>query len=159
MKPLSFKKYQTFAFKYNINSWLFVLNFNALFKPEARHWNFPVVLIVFVRMGRLSGYSTLRIFTYSSVSILSLYFPIPSIKAKSSYRYEELSKRYEALLKAFNDKCSVVNAKNQTIARLRQRARVMHAQLASAHKTLLCVGEKYLTLKRRRHEQVSNLPK
>ncbi|XP_059053841.1 uncharacterized protein LOC131848103 [Achroia grisella] len=69
------------------------------------------------------------------------------------YQYEELSKRYEALLQAYNDRCTAVNIRDTSIERLQCRTKEMHKQLTHAHKVLLVVGEKFLTLKRKCHMQ------
>lgn len=45
-------------------------------------------------------------------------------------------------------------ARDKEITRLRQRAHVMHAQLAHAHKTLISIADKYMALKKRRNVQV-----
>ncbi|XP_026316914.1 uncharacterized protein LOC113228007 isoform X2 [Hyposmocoma kahamanoa] len=69
------------------------------------------------------------------------------------YQYEELSKRYETLLRAYDDRCNLLNTRDATLSRLRQRARMTHARLTHAHQALLSVGEKFLALRDRRIAQ------
>lgn len=69
------------------------------------------------------------------------------------YQYEELSKRYEALLRAYDERCSALSARDEALQRLRQRVEAAQAHCASANKALLTVGEKYLRLRRRGHAQ------
>ncbi|CAK1586024.1 unnamed protein product [Parnassius mnemosyne] len=66
------------------------------------------------------------------------------------YQYEELSKRYETLLQAYDERCRKLNESDKTIERLQRRTYATHAQLVRANKTLLSVGEKYLILRRKR---------
>ncbi|KOB74101.1 Two component system histidine kinase, partial [Operophtera brumata] len=71
--------------------------------------------------------------------------------------YEELSKRYSSLLRAYSDKCGDVANRDKALAHMKQHAEVMHAQLTHAHKALLSVAEKYLVLKKRRNVQRSGV--
>ncbi|XP_075978501.1 uncharacterized protein LOC142978106 [Anticarsia gemmatalis] len=67
------------------------------------------------------------------------------------YQYDELSKRYEALLQAYDDQCSSISYRDMRLAQWRQRANLTQAQLSHAHQALLSVGEKYLALRRKRN--------
>lgn len=69
-------------------------------------------------------------------------------------RFEDLSKRYEALLQTYEDQCSVLSVQDMKLAQCQQRASLTHAHLAHAHKVLLTIGEKYLALKQKRHTLV-----
>ncbi|KAL4712064.1 hypothetical protein ACJJTC_003731 [Scirpophaga incertulas] len=62
------------------------------------------------------------------------------------YQYEELSKRYESLLRAYHELCGTVSNRDATLARLRNRGRATRAQLMHTHKSLISIGEKYLLL-------------
>ncbi|XP_047993867.1 uncharacterized protein LOC125232254 isoform X2 [Leguminivora glycinivorella] len=66
------------------------------------------------------------------------------------YQYEELSKRYKALLSEYSSCCETANAKNTEVARLQALASSTHAQLMDAHTMLLAVGEKYMALRERK---------
>ncbi|CAB3247645.1 unnamed protein product [Arctia plantaginis] len=66
-------------------------------------------------------------------------------------QFEDLSKRYQALLQAYDDQCSALSMQDMKLAQWQQRASLTHAHLAHAHKALLTIGEKYLALKRKRH--------
>ncbi|KAI5641748.1 hypothetical protein NE865_06052 [Phthorimaea operculella] len=63
------------------------------------------------------------------------------------YQYEELSKRYSALLQAYDERCSTLSAREAALSRLRQQVRTTHSRLAHAHRTVLMIGEKYLGLR------------
>ncbi|KAL0822378.1 hypothetical protein ABMA28_004467 [Loxostege sticticalis] len=69
------------------------------------------------------------------------------------YQYEELSKRYESLLRAYHDRCAVVRERDGALGRLRARTKDAHSQLAHAHRTLIAVGDKYLELCRKKRTQ------
>ncbi|KAJ2952868.1 hypothetical protein O0L34_g7234 [Tuta absoluta] len=63
------------------------------------------------------------------------------------YQYEELSKRYSALLQAYDERCSTLSAREAALSRLRQQVRTTQSRLAHAHRTVLMIGEKYLGLR------------
>lgn len=91
------------------------------------------------------------------VNDLLLAILIVNLQIHLLYRYEELSKRFETLLRAYDDRCNLLNTRDATLSRLRQRARLTHARLSHAHQALLSVGEKFLALRERRIAQVGTL--
>ncbi|KAJ8713603.1 hypothetical protein PYW07_013973 [Mythimna separata] len=80
--------------------------------------------------------------TWSSMSIICL-----------QYQYEELAKRYKALIQAYDEQCYAVGMRNKRLEKWRQRVYSTRAHLTLAHTALLSVGEKYLALKHKRKEQ------
>uniref|UniRef100_A0A2A4K3W3 Uncharacterized protein n=1 Tax=Heliothis virescens TaxID=7102 RepID=A0A2A4K3W3_HELVI len=78
--------------------------------------------------------------TWSTMSIICL-----------QYHYEELAKRYKALIEAYNKQSQAIGLRDKRLEALRERANTMQAHLAHAHKTLLAIGEKFLALKRKRN--------
>ncbi|XP_047027079.1 uncharacterized protein LOC124635260 [Helicoverpa zea] len=79
--------------------------------------------------------------TWSSMSIVCL-----------QYHYEELSKRYKALIEAYNEQRQAISLRDKRLEALRERANTTQAHLQHAHETLIAVGEKFLALKRKRNE-------
>ncbi|XP_068618724.1 uncharacterized protein [Battus philenor] len=75
------------------------------------------------------------------------------------YQYEELSKRYEALLQAYDARCGALTERDRAIAILQDRTNAAHAQLVRAHKSLLSVGARYLALRRKKLVQYRALGK
>ncbi|XP_035444623.1 uncharacterized protein LOC118272335 isoform X1 [Spodoptera frugiperda] len=74
--------------------------------------------------------------TWSTMSIVCL-----------QYQYEELAKRYQILVQAYEDQCNAVGLCDKRLDQWRERANSTQAHLTHAHKTLIAVGEKYLALK------------
>ncbi|CAG4962638.1 unnamed protein product [Colias eurytheme] len=69
------------------------------------------------------------------------------------YQYEELSARYESLLRAYDERCKSVKSRDVEISRLRQRMKRNHARLVDANKALLAVGERYMELRKKKMVQ------
>ncbi|KAJ8715995.1 hypothetical protein PYW08_013280 [Mythimna loreyi] len=80
--------------------------------------------------------------TWSSMSIICL-----------QHQYEELAKRYRALIQAYDEQCYAVGMRNKRLEKWRQCVYSTRAHLTLAHTALLSVGEKYLTLKNKRMDQ------
>ncbi|XP_050351651.1 uncharacterized protein LOC126774258 [Nymphalis io] len=66
------------------------------------------------------------------------------------YQYEELTKRYNTLLQAYNEGCTSLGSYNNELLKLRKRIKDSHEEITSANKIILTVGNKYLTLKHRK---------
>ncbi|XP_038206233.1 uncharacterized protein LOC119828204 [Zerene cesonia] len=80
--------------------------------------------------------------SWSAISIVCL-----------QYQYEELSARYESLLRDYDERCKLVNSRDVEISRLRQRMKRNHARLVDANKALLAVGERYMALRKKKFVQ------
>ncbi|KAF9419424.1 hypothetical protein HW555_004072, partial [Spodoptera exigua] len=74
--------------------------------------------------------------TWSTMSIVCL-----------QYQYEELAKRYQILVQAYEEQCNAVGLCDKRLGQWRERATSTQAHLTHAHKTLIAVGEKYIALK------------
>nr|XP_034831547.1 uncharacterized protein LOC117988505 [Maniola hyperantus] len=69
------------------------------------------------------------------------------------YQYEELSKRYQMLLRAYGNRCNSLTSHDGALIKLYKRVKETHAELAHVNKSLLIIGEKYLNLKYKRLAQ------
>ncbi|XP_047534864.1 uncharacterized protein LOC125069417 isoform X2 [Vanessa atalanta] len=69
------------------------------------------------------------------------------------YQYEELNKRYNTLLQAYNEGCTSLSSHDNEVLNLRKRINDAHEEITNANKTILTVGNKYLTLKHRKFIQ------
>lgn len=70
------------------------------------------------------------------------------------FRYEELSKKYSALLQAYHESCNSASGREAALSRLHAHTRRALAQLTHAHEALLTVGDKYMRLWRKKQMQV-----
>ncbi|CAF4756846.1 unnamed protein product [Pieris macdunnoughi] len=66
------------------------------------------------------------------------------------YHYEELSARYDVLLREYDERCNLETSHKETISRLRNRMKRNHTNLIEANKALLAVGEKYMKLRQKK---------
>lgn len=94
----------------------------------------------------ISGRS-FRYFHRILVIIPKLRTQIPNTCLRIYFRYEELAKRYQILVQAYEDQCNAVGLCDKRLDQWRERANSTQAHLTHAHKTLIAVGEKYLALK------------
>ncbi|KAJ0178171.1 hypothetical protein K1T71_005994 [Dendrolimus kikuchii] len=65
------------------------------------------------------------------------------------HKYEQLSKRYKALLEAYDKRCEAISNRDAALLKMRHRVTRTYSKLENAHTTLLAVGEKYLALGRK----------
>ncbi|XP_045450574.1 uncharacterized protein LOC123659403 [Melitaea cinxia] len=66
------------------------------------------------------------------------------------YQYEELSKRYKNLLKAYNDAFCSLNSYDSELKKVRRQLQEAHTDITKTNKTILSIGNKYLTLKQKK---------
>ncbi|CAH2256672.1 jg19630 [Pararge aegeria aegeria] len=69
------------------------------------------------------------------------------------YQYNELSKRYEMLLRAYDERCNSISSQDGAFLKLHKRLKELYVELTHVHKCLLIIGEKYLDLKYKRFTQ------
>ncbi|VVD03246.1 unnamed protein product [Leptidea sinapis] len=78
-------------------------------------------------------------------------------KYEDQLLYEELSKRYESLLRAYDDRSNVLSNRETALSKARELMKMKNKQLIEANTALLTVGEKYLNLRRKKFIQVMQM--
>lgn len=69
-------------------------------------------------------------------------------------RYEELSKRYESLLQAYDERCRAITKRESSLERMQDLASTARAQVEDTHRSLISVGERYIALTEKHHASV-----